>query len=84
MRNFSILTVMLALTACARSDYDNFKKDFMEGCAKSGGTDYVCECTFDKVEKEYGREKLEHFQRTQNPPMSMVEFSARAGVECRQ
>jgi len=27
MRNFSILTVMLALTACARSDYDNFKKD---------------------------------------------------------
>lgn len=84
MKLFTLLASVLVLSACARSDFDQFKSDFMDGCEKTGGTDYVCNCTFDKVEKEYGKEKIEHYQKTQNPPMSLLEFSTQSRLECMQ
>jgi len=82
MYKLLLIIAALLLSACSRSDFAQFKSDFMDGCERSGGTEYVCNCTFDKVEKHYGKEKIEHFQKTQNPPISMLEFTGQARMEC--
>lgn len=84
MKRFIVLACVLMLSACARSEFSKFESDFFDGCERSGATEYVCKCTFEKLVNHYGEDKIGHFNETQNAPPEFLEFTYKAGIECRQ
>lgn len=84
MKSLIAVTFVLVLAGCARNDFDKFQSEYMTGCEGNGSTEYVCGCSFEKLEKHFGREKIEHWERTGNPPVEALEFAAQASAECRQ
>lgn len=77
MKNVIVLFFcFFALLGCADRN-SKIRGEFIAGCIKSGGTESICTCAFEKVELQYGG-KLEDVA-----PDKLVSSIIQSGLECR-
>lgn len=86
MKNTLLLSATLVLAAGCSDESSRQKGEFLSGCMRNGATKAVCECAFNKLEKEYTLEGLvresERAARTA-PSTQFIQSIARAAQACQ-
>ena len=76
-RLFSLFGCVL-LTACSSS----FESEFKDSCRSFGGNRSFCSCSYDKVEKHYGEDRLKQIKEPWQFPEDWEDKVQQAGFAC--
>lgn len=74
----SLLAVALLLTACASKS----EREFVNGCKSSGADGSTCECVYEKIEDQYGADRLEEKFYIISQTQEFQDEIVRYGMQC--
>ncbi|CAK7053084.1 hypothetical protein [Saezia sanguinis] len=56
---FAAIVPVLVLAGCSNSEYEQARKDFMDGCTLQGGAnEKICACSFDKAAEGFSKSEI--------------------------
>ncbi|HCF9849677.1 TPA: hypothetical protein SL658_000900 [Pseudomonas aeruginosa] len=86
MKKTLLISTIMILTSGCSDESSKPKGEFLSGCMRNGAAKAVCECTYNKLEKEYTLEGLiqesERAART-GPSTQFIQSIARAAQACQ-
>ncbi|WP_333670089.1 hypothetical protein [Acinetobacter guillouiae] len=72
------LSAAVLLTACSSA----FESEFKDGCRNLGANRSFCSCSYNKVEKHYGEDRLKQINNPMQFPEDWEEQVQQAGLAC--
>lgn len=73
-----LLSAAVLLTACSSA----FESEFKDGCRNLGANSSFCSCSYNKVEKHYGEDRLKQINNPRQFPEDWEEQVQQAGLAC--
>jgi hypothetical protein len=75
----SLLLILLqSLTGCASKS----EREFVKGCKMGGADSSTCECVYEKIEDQYGADRLEEKFYIISQTQEFQEEIVRYGMQC--
>jgi len=63
---FAAIVPVLVLTGCSNSEYEQARKDFMDGCIQGGANEKICACSFDKAAEGFSKSEIVELNQGKN------------------
>lgn len=76
----AIIASAAIVVGCSKDPFSKAQAEYITGCASSGVPEELCECSFEKLAAEFGKQEIVYAYNTQQLPPGYAE----KGVEYLQ
>ena len=82
MKNYLAILSILFLTGVVSGCASKSEREFVKGCKMGGADSSTCECVFEKIEDQYGADRLEEKFYIISQTREFQEEIVRYGMQC--